>query len=66
MSINIVQPRNRLHLVKMFQCEDNHTFKRNADNGTSYVSLKNQLNFLSLEFLIFTTEIMMLILSILG
>ena len=66
MSINIVQPRNHLHLVKMFQCEDDHTFKRNADNDTSYVSLENQLNFLALDFLIFTTGIMMLVLSLLG
>lgn len=66
MSINIVQPRNRLHLVRMFQCEDDHTFKRNADNDTSYVSLENQLNFLALDFLIFTTEIIMLVLSLLG
>ena len=64
--IDIVQPRSRLHLVKMFQCEDDHTFKRNAVNDTSYVSLENQLNFLALDFLIFTTEIMMLVLSLLG
>lgn len=66
MSINIVQPRNRLHLVKMFQCEDDHTFQRNAVNDTSYVFMENQLNFLALDFLVFTTKIMMLVLSLLG